>query len=518
MIRLPTWISPNFHRFQLASLQMEELQDKNQQTLRPVDVERTLRSLPRGLEESYKRILERIQLQDQLFDECLTALKWLVFSHRPLYIEELVDACVITPSVENIPTGFSTERRLNPFDLVNNLVGLVSVAPYFDQTWTPASRSLYTVSLAHFSVREFLLPSQRKRTDRVDILNDFEPSLVHGFIAKSCLAYIAHCALSECPRSDDYALRDYAWHWWADHYAASAFEDLVIATRLALRLFNSVVFPILYEGCERSSDHGTRELRFHRKTLTEFLQPLERDALFKALLDTEFPCGQLDVRPNLLSGHHYVRRPLPEDPRAIRLLVLYPEDSSGLLKASLCMDVLDNNPVYTALSYARQLSFRNAHWYVSESFTSVSEQYEYRGYYQTSIRIQGEYVHLKPTLVNALKHLRLRKTPRVLWVDALCISSMDSAERFAHGGSMEGIEKASVQMLLMSEIYRSAEEVAAWLGEASSSSGQAMQLLLALEEPSADEKVNTEIVMNSASKQSVDHSGHVLDELFSRPY
>ena len=532
MTRLPSWRYPNFHRFQLASLQMEELQDKNQQTLRPVDVERTLRSLPRGLEESYKRILERIQLQDQLFEECLTALKWLVFSNRPLYIEELVDACVITPSVENTPTGFSTERRLNPIDLVNNLVGLVSVAPYFDRTWTPASRSLYTVSLAHFSVREFLLPSQRKRAGRVDILNDFEPSLVHGFIAKSCLAYIAHCALSECPMSDDYALRDYAWHWWADHYAASIFEDLVVAIRFALRLFNSVVFPILYEGCERSSDHGTRELRFHRKTLTEFLKPLERDALFKALSDTGFPCGQFDVRQNLLSGPHYVRRPLPEDPRAVRLLVLYPEDSSGLLQASLCMDVLDNKPVYTALSYARQLSFRNYQWYESESFPSVSELIQ--GYYQTSIRIQGKDVRLRPTLVTALKHLRLRETPRVLWVDALCISSIDSAERFAHGGSMEGIApaerrftyggsmediaKASAQMHLMSEIYRSAEEVAAWLGEASSSSGQAMQLLLALPEPSADEKVSTEIAIKSSSKQSVDHSGHVLNDLFSRPY
>ena len=495
---------------------MEELQNKNQQMLRPVDVERTLKSLPRGVEESYKRILERIQLQDQLFEECLTALKWLVFSNRPLYIEELVDACVFTPSLENNPTRFSTDRRLNPIDLINNLVGLVSVAPYRNWTGTPASKSLYTVSLAHFSVREFLLPSQRKRAAHVEILKGFEPSLVHEFIAKSCLAYIAHCALSECPISDDYALRDYAWHWWADHYAASLHEDPVIAIRFALRLFNSVVFPILYEGCERSSDHEKRELRFHRNTLTEFLRPLERDALFKALSDSGFPCGQLDVHQNLLSGPHNVRRPLPEDPRAVRFLVLYPEDSSGLLQASLCMDVLDNKPVYTALSYARSLSIRNAQWFESERLALISERHQ--GYYETSIRIQGKDVRLSPTLVTALEHLRLREAPRVLWVDELCVSFIDSAERFAHGGSMEDFAKASVQVRLMSEIYRSAEEVAAWLGGASSSSGEAMQLLTALREPSAGEKVSTESAMNPASKQSVDHAGHVLKELFSRPY
>ena len=482
---------------------MEELQDKNQQTLRPVDVERTLRSLPRGLKESYKRILERIQLQNQLFEECLTALKWLAFSNRPLYLDELVDACVITASVENIPTGFSTERRLNPIDLVNNLVGLVSVAPYNDWSWTSAPEPRYTVSLAHLSVREFLLPSQRKRASGVDILNDFEPSLVHGFIAKSCLAYIAHCALSECPISDDYALRDYAWHWWADHYAASIYEDPVIAIRFALRLFNSVVYPILYKGHERSSDYEMGELRFHSKALTGFLQPLERDALFEALSDTGFPCGQLDVRPNQLSGPHYARKPLPDDPRAIRLLVLYPEDSSGLLQASLCMDILDNNPVYTALSYARQYSVEDVPCFESEKLGSVSDLHQ--KYYQTNICIQGKDVYLRRSLITALKHLRLREAPRVLWVDALCISLIDpplphggsvehitqahrelleyTAYAFAQGSSVEHIAQASAQgglvkdsaeasaqVHLLSEIYRNAEEVAAWLGEACISS------------------------------------------------
>ena len=45
-----------------------------------------------------------------------------------------------------------------------------------------------------------------------------------------------------------------------------------------------------------------------------------------------------------------------------------------------------------------------------------------------------------------------------------------------------------------------------------------MQLLLTLQEPSTDEKVSTKMAMNSDSEQSVDHSGNVLDEFFSRPY
>ena len=485
---------------------MEELQGKNQKTLRPVDVERILSALPRGIEESYKRILQRIQIQDQLLKECLTALKWLVFSKRPLYLEELVDACITTPSAKGVQEAFSLEQRLNPIDLLNNLIGLVTVEPYFDRTQTPIPQSQYTVSLAHFSVHEFLVPSQRKRAGHPDILNDFAPSIVHEFIAKSCLAYIAHCALLGNYKSDHYVLREYAWQWWAAHSAASVYADTAVATKFSLRLFNSVVFPVLYNNDDQPSDVGMEDLRSHLVNLTAFLTSMERDSLIEALSDTEFLYTPQD-RHGPSTSLHSVLKQLPDDPRALRLLVLHPhpkgdKDSSELLEASLCMDVLDNKPIYTALSYTWDLHVSSSMSAASEACeeSSVSESYQGN---PRRIVVNGQVFKIRTNLGAALLHLRLQEAPRALWVDALCIS-------------MNDLEERSAQVQRMSDIYFSAEEVAAWLGSESSSSGEAMHLLMASKE-SIDENgggINTQ--RKSFSKTSVKHHRHPLNELFSR--
>lgn len=485
---------------------MEELQGKNQQTLRPVDVERTLGGLPRGVEESYKRILERIQVQDQVLKECLTALKWLVFSKRPLYLEELVDACITTPSAEGVHNTFDVERRLNPTDLVNNLVGLVTVEPYFDRTLTPTPKSKYIVSLAHFSVHEFLVPSQRKRAGHPDILNDFTPRSVHDFIAKSCLAYIAYCAVIEKSKLDDYVLREYAWHWWAGHSVASVCTDPVVATRVSLRLFNSVVFPVLYGKDGQPSDIGMEDLRSHWTNLTAFLRPVERDSLVKALSDTEFGYIPQKLYGQSASPAHSVLRQLPDDPRALRLLVLHPEKdeiSSEVLKASLCIDVLDNEPVYTALSYTWDTWDKHVQYPMSTAFEESSVFVSYQRS-PNVILVNGELVQVRTNLGAALLRLRLPEAPRVLWVDALCIS-------------MDDLEERSAQVQRMSDIYLSAEEVAVWLGRESSSSKEAMQLLLAPKEQYDENGGGIATGIEPCSKQSVKHHGHLLKEVFSRP-
>lgn len=409
-----------------------------------------------------------------------------------------MDACIVKPSANNVLNAFDVERRLNPADLLNNLVGLVTVEPDFDRTLTPAPKSRYIVSLAHFSVREFLLPSRRKRAGRLELLNNFEASLVHELLAKSCLAYIVHCALSEYPKSDDFVLRDYAWHWWAGHLVAGVCTDSVNATRLALRLFNFVVFPIVYSRSEQSRDIEMGEMRAHLQNLMGFLQPREQDVLVKALSDTEFSCGMQDTRQDRASGQNSIKRPLPDDPRALRLLVLHPPQDgkpSELLEGSLCTEVLDNKPVYTALSYT---------WgpYVSRRLR-ISESEGVDRVIDPMFRVDGKMISLRPNLLDALSHLRLREAPRVLWVDALCISMQDLSER-------------SAQVQRMSDIYRSAEEVAAWLGKARSSSGEAMQLLRSNKGLSADEASGPDSDIVSNSELSAEHNGRILNELFSR--
>lgn len=71
--------------------------------------------------------------------------------------------------------------------------------------------------------------------------------------------------------------------------------------------------------------------------------------------------------------------------------------------------------------------------------------------YLRVIELHGSGFFITKSLHGALLELRRPDTPRWLWVDALCINQSDQSEK-------------AVQLKLMARIYRSAEEVAAWLG------------------------------------------------------
>ncbi|KAH9986835.1 heterokaryon incompatibility protein-domain-containing protein [Xylariaceae sp. FL0662B] len=64
----------------------------------------------------------------------------------------------------------------------------------------------------------------------------------------------------------------------------------------------------------------------------------------------------------------------------------------------------------------------------------------------------------------ALRHLRHSKTPRVIWIDALCIDQDND------------VEKGS-QVARMGEIFRLADRVIAWLGPEENDSDRAMELM-----------------------------------------
>ncbi|KAL6399490.1 hypothetical protein AUP68_18038 [Ilyonectria robusta] len=63
----------------------------------------------------------------------------------------------------------------------------------------------------------------------------------------------------------------------------------------------------------------------------------------------------------------------------------------------------------------------------------------------------GKIIHITPNCESALRHLRLKKKKRTLWIDALCINQSSNKER-------------SRQVPLMGDIYESASRVLIWLG------------------------------------------------------
>jgi hypothetical protein len=67
-------------------------------------------------------------------------------------------------------------------------------------------------------------------------------------------------------------------------------------------------------------------------------------------------------------------------------------------------------------------------------------------------------------LFEALHNLRQTISPRVLWIDAICINQLDNAEK-------------STQVMLMPEIYRNARTVQIWLGSATGYTAFGMRVL-----------------------------------------
>jgi hypothetical protein len=72
--------------------------------------------------------------------------------------------------------------------------------------------------------------------------------------------------------------------------------------------------------------------------------------------------------------------------------------------------------------------------------------------------------HIRPTLLAALKRLRLSFQSRTLWADAICIDQDNHIER-------------NLQVAMMSEIYENAQKVCVWLGGESDNSDMALEFI-----------------------------------------
>jgi hypothetical protein len=436
-----------------------------------------LKKLPEELAACYNRILEKIPLNPpELRSSFFTALKWIALAQRPLYVEEVAEACMINASRNSV----DTDRSIKSQDIVETLSGLIKLKP---KPQTPDNGTLprrtHVVSLAHFSVQEYLI--MNAQISSTPSLGRFEPGLAQTFIAQSCLIYVYVCSLSPQKEQgmDIWPLKDYAWHYWAAHAQATVSCLLGIHIQPdALRLFNEIVFPQLYENPNRLEGRGSVFLALYEE-MRRCLSIPKRPALLAALQDPKFPEDYISIikngcefqaskrRPdvmeimaspeplltygrtyNLLSfeeesmtyiecefGGKLTLRPLISGPEVIRLLIIHPNpNESAEIQCSLCMDSLHNKPRYTALAYA---------WGTSTGAIAIF--------------VNGQSCYIRPNLHAALVQLRDKEQPRVVWVDAVCIDMQNLSER-------------GTQVRQMTEVYSGAEEVSVWLGTTEGSS------------------------------------------------
>lgn len=127
--------------------------------------------MPKTLEDTYLRILQNI---DKDYNEIVQRLlKWLVRGTLELTLGELASAIAIDPSADN--ESVDPDDLMDPEDVVGYCGSLITVSD--DQK----------VSLAHFTVKEFLISTSIKDSLSTYYIGDEE---VHAELAQVCLTYI----------------------------------------------------------------------------------------------------------------------------------------------------------------------------------------------------------------------------------------------------------------------------------------------------------------------------------------
>ena len=205
-------------RFQYVSCQFENLLRPSS----PGKVRKALKELPKGLDATYDRMLQNIDPEFQ--SQVANTLKWLAFSLRPLYIDELAEVFILDHSR---PVPFDEgERLFKPSDVLKFLPGLVTTfIPVFDYPEVKRDDPI-GVGLAHFSIKEYLISIRIVDGPAAPFaINEAE---AHLHIAKSCLAY--HLQLSETELMTKEilcrcVLWEYVVEFWMDHLEKVARES-----------------------------------------------------------------------------------------------------------------------------------------------------------------------------------------------------------------------------------------------------------------------------------------------------
>jgi ankyrin repeat protein len=191
-----------------------------------------LSSLPRSLDDTYRRILESIEEQEQ--GHVRRILQWLCFSKRPLRLEEIAVIYEIADRVQ--PPFVHEEGLFHHEDIIDICRGLLSISFSYIGKWDDKWRNtLRIVQLAHFSVKEYLFSSLSSPWT-------IDENLSHATILKSAIAYYLHFmtlrdiqSFSSLDLVLKYSLAEYFSGYLPDHLTPiRKHSDLLPSLRLLL--------------------------------------------------------------------------------------------------------------------------------------------------------------------------------------------------------------------------------------------------------------------------------------------
>ncbi|CAG8262989.1 unnamed protein product [Penicillium salamii] len=180
-------------------------------------IEKALVSLPRTLNETYRRMITAIPTE--LKNDAIRLLQFLVYSKEPLKLAEAKE--VIATPIENGSQGFNIKYRLFcETDILSYCPGLVTVFHAIETE----------LHLAHFSVKEYLLGE-----------DEFTVTTASISITKTCLSYLNDINDTESEIRRDFPLARYAAKTWT-RYAALAQASEEIVRAIVTFLENEVTF------------------------------------------------------------------------------------------------------------------------------------------------------------------------------------------------------------------------------------------------------------------------------------
>ncbi|KAF8858160.1 hypothetical protein BDZ45DRAFT_802669 [Acephala macrosclerotiorum] len=170
-------------------------------------IRQALEGLPIGLDATYDRMLGNVRPENR--KQVARILKWLCFSARPLYLDELAEIFILDPE-SDVP--FDQEQRLfDSEDVLIYLPNMVTKIPIEDG---------YEIRLAHFSIKEYLLSTRTTRTEGPAREFFITETNAHLQIAKSSLAYHLHLSeniLLTREVFEQFKLWDYVLYYYDEH-------------------------------------------------------------------------------------------------------------------------------------------------------------------------------------------------------------------------------------------------------------------------------------------------------------
>lgn len=186
---------------------------------RPKSIRNALKSLPGTLDETYERILQSVQGQEER-ELVRLALEFVIYAARPMSVAEVAEACVVEPDAVELDPEM---RFTHPSDVLSGCDSLFILSGGY-------------LGLAHYSIQEYLTserilagPARYFSIHRQRAMKD---------IAVRCIAYLAYDDFREGPaisadefntRLKRYPFLDYASNHWFVHCEDTTIQEAILS-------------------------------------------------------------------------------------------------------------------------------------------------------------------------------------------------------------------------------------------------------------------------------------------------